>query len=110
MASFAPAGSGVASTVSLSATSTTGNVALAGVATGQAQCEIQNKGNGWAYVAFGGSTVAATVPNGATAGSYAVGPGQSKIVSIGSNAQYAAGICASGDTATLLFTVGYGDS
>lgn len=110
MASFAPAGAGSASTVSLSATSTTGNVALAGVVTGQGQCEIQNKGSGWAYVAFGGSAVTATVPNGATGGSYPVGPGQAKIVSIGTNAAYAAGICASGDTATLLFTVGYGDS
>jgi hypothetical protein len=112
MASFAPAGAGSSSTVSLAATQTSGNVQLSGVATGQSQCEIQNKDTAnWAYVAFGkDNTVTATVPNGATGGSYAVGPGQSKIVTVGTNALFAAAICDSGKTATLFFTVGYGDS
>ena len=111
MSSFAPALAGQATTVSLAATQASGNVQLASTGTGQSQVEIQNKGPGWAYVAFGkDNSVAATVPNGATAGSYPVGPGQSKLVSVGTNALFMAAICDSGGTATLFATIGYGDS
>lgn len=110
MSAFAPINGGSASTVSLAATSTTGRVALSGVGTGQSQIEIQNKGGNWAFVVFGDSSVVATAPNGATAGGYPVGPGMCKVVTIGTNATNAAAICASGETATLWFSVGCGDS
>lgn len=60
-----------------------------------------------AYVAFGDVTVVATVPAGATGGSFPVGPNESIIVSLAPNTTHAASICSAG-TPIVMFTPGNG--
>lgn len=110
-------------TVSLSATSTSSNVALSkagetgaagsSVGGGPQQVQIRNAGPNDAFVEFGttggASSVAALVPNGATPGSYPVGAGATVVVSVpGLRAKFAAAICLATQTATLYFTLGSG--
>jgi len=86
-------------TASLSATVTTGNVALFGTG---AQIELQNGGAVTVFIALGGSAVVATV------GSYPLLPGQSKIITRNpDNQTYIAAITASG-SAAIYATVGEG--
>ena len=114
-----------ASTVSLAATNSSGNVALpiapaqgaygasgANPAASNASTQFAciNTGSTWMFVAFGGSAVAATVPNGATPGSYPVAPTASygiTTISVPGNPTYVAAIMAS-STGTLYCTPGAG--
>lgn len=94
-------------TVSLTCGLASARVALA---LGQAQ-QIRIKNidtTNTAYVEFGGSTVAATVPNGAAKGSMPIGPGETVGVTVPIGTGFAAGICTAG-TPTLYFTPGYGN-
>jgi hypothetical protein len=95
-----------ADTVSLSATAVSGRVALSGEQIDQV--EISNDGPDAVFVTFGNSSIDATVPNGATGGSYPVLAGQSKMVSPAANSTHAAAICASGKTATVWLSPGRG--
>lgn len=106
MAPFQP---NTTNTAVLAATAATSNVAL--TLNGAYQVEIQNKdAANWAYCAFGTSAVTATVPTGSV-GSYPVGPGQSKIVTVNPNdVTNAAVICDATKTATVFFTPGNGAS
>lgn len=88
-----------AGTKQISATGTTGNVALAMDST---YLEVSNDGPDTVFVELGGSTVTAAANTG-----YPVLPGQSKLI-MRSSATYAAAICASGKTATVYFSAGDG--
>lgn len=118
-----PFGTDGKNTVSLSATATTGNVALLNASDtgtgaqqtggGPQQVLIYNQGPNDAFVEFGtgngASSIAATLPNGATAGSMPVPAKAMIVVSVpGIRAKYAAGICAATQTAVLFFTAGKG--
>lgn len=114
------------STVSLAATSTTGNVALGGSAT-TTQGVLQTTQiivtspattNGLsggtaasiAYIRFGtSSAIAATAPNGATPGSIPILPGSIQTFTVpASYYTHVAAITPSTGGATLFFTQGYG--
>jgi len=95
-------------TVSLACTSTSGNVALpANKPTGRFQIRVHNKGPNTAFIRKGtDNTVAAAttdmpIPAGAVEVFTLMNREASPITHI-------AGICASGETATLYFTVGAG--
>ena len=93
-----------AGTVSITSAVTTANVAL--VPLGANQVRVKNvDATNIAFVAFGASNVAATVPDGATPGSFPVGPGESIIVSISPAVTHAASICGAG-TPIVYFTSG----
>lgn len=100
------------STATVSITSATGsaNVALPVKAMNAFSLRIKNiDATNIAYVEFGGSTVTASVPNGATPGSMPIGPGETVGVSL-SGLQgdiYAASICTAG-TPVVYFTPGHG--
>lgn len=110
MQPFRPTGNGVAGTVSIDATAASSRVAIL---QGHNQYEIYNSGSVRVAVCFGDVTIAATLPSGATAGSYIVGPGQTKIVSPNLNSgggaypTHVAAIAASG-TQTVFITAGAG--
>lgn len=98
------------STVSISATDASGRVLVRA----STQPGLQGK---WysvtnadsaniAFVQVGGSTVAATLPNGATPGSEPVLPGQTISID-GSTGRYVAAICLSTKTATIYITQGH---
>jgi hypothetical protein len=121
---FAPILGPNASTVSIAATGTTGNVALpvapttgygaaganpSGAGAAQ-QYAVWNTGSTYAFVAFGGSAVAATVPNGATPGSFPIAPstaGRPTVVTVQGNPGYVAAIMAS-STGTIYICPGNG--
>lgn len=96
-------------TTSLSATTTSGGTTVALAISESPQLEINNNGSVWAFVRWGASTVgAATVPNGATGGSYAVPPNGKVVVTIDpGTVTHACAITASG-TATVYLTPGRG--
>jgi len=115
------------STVSLTASGTTGNVALGGSAT-TTQGALQTTQiivtsaattNGLsggtaaavAYIRFGTSaSVAATAPNGATPGSIPILPGSIQTFTIPTGYYtHVAAICPSTGAALLFFTQGYGN-
>ena len=107
MQPFAPNTTG---TATLSVSSTTGNVAVMIKTLANNQLELNNTGSKWCYVAVGSSTVTATVPSGST-GSYPVGPGQCKLITISPNdVTNVAAICGGTDTTTLTITPGNGAS
>lgn len=91
-------------TVGITNSTSSANVAL--VPLGANQVRVKNiDATNSAFVAFGASGVAATVPNGATPGSFPVGPGESIIVSISPAVTHAASIAAAG-TPIVYFTSG----
>ena len=93
-------------TVSITSAVTTANVAL--VPKHATTVRIKNvDATNTAFVAFGISTIVATVPSGATGGSFPVGPGESIILSIGDLVTHAAAICGAG-TPIVYFTPGNG--
>src|ERR1700759_4956135 len=84
------------STVSITSAITTANVAL-GNKNASNVCRVYNSdAANIAFVEFGGASVAATVPNGATPGSVPIGPGQTAGFSIPESATYAASSCLAG--------------
>lgn len=94
-------------TVSIAATAASASVALPAAHTGQ--IEISNEGPDTVFVKLASASgPVAAVPNGASAGSYPVLPGQSKNVSV-RLVSHVAAICASGKTASVWFTVGQGE-
>jgi hypothetical protein len=100
-------------TVSLSATSTSGNVALPKMPTGRVQIRVHNKGPNTAFIAKGtDSTIAATLPNGAAPGAMPIPSGAVEVLTLNNTDKspitHIAAICASTETATLYFTVGAG--
>lgn len=100
------------STVSISATTASSNVALAKVPTGSFQVRVHNAGASTAFIARGtDSTVAATVPSGATPGSMPVPAGAVEVLTFNSPdaapITHVAAITAGG-AATIYFTVGEG--
>ncbi len=96
-------------TKSLSVTTTSGSTVVALDLLGATQLEFTNDGSVTVFVRWGLASVgAATVPAGATGGSYPVGPGAKVVVSIGpSEVTHACAITAS-STATLYITPGRG--
>lgn len=91
-------------TVNLSASGTTGNVALPSRSSnGNQTIRIYNKGGTEVFIRFGtDSTVVAT-----TATDIPIAPGEIEVQACPANFTYVAGITATG-TATIYFTVGYG--
>lgn len=107
--SFHPNG---AATVSISATTASASVALVSVPdNGPFQVRIFNAGASTVFVSRGGSSAAATVPSGATAGSLPLPSGAVEVLTFDNTtahpATYVAAITASG-TATVYFTTGRG--
>jgi hypothetical protein len=93
-------------TVSITSAVTTANVAL--VPKGAKAVRIKNiDATNIAYVEFGTSSVAATVPSGATPGSMPIGAGETVGLSLGSGITHAAAICTAG-TPIVFFTPGNG--
>ena len=91
-------------TVSLSATTTSSSVALSDPRAQQYM--IYNAGTTLGFIAFDSSAVVATVPSGATPGSYPIPPGNT-VLTVPANTPYAAVIMSSG-TATVYITPGAG--
>ena len=94
-------------TKSISATSTSGNVAFgAGLPQGEFQVRIYNAGTDLVYVRFGSDSTAV-----ATSADLPVPSGAVEVISLAnvdrSQVRYAAAICAS-TTATVYFTPGHG--
>ena len=89
-------------TVSVSATTSTGNVSL-GSAFAGVECDVvvSNLGTTWAYAEFGNSAVEAAST------SYPLGPGMQIALRKPAQSTHAAAIMASG-SATILFTPGHG--
>ena len=102
---------GANNTATLAATSSTGNVAIN--LNGAFQVELYNAGPNDVFVAFGNSTVVATLPSTST-GSYPVAAGHCKIItfnpSLVNQITYMAAICASAQTATVFASPGVGAS
>lgn len=96
-----------AATNSISATAGSARVLLSEASSDQ--LELTNDGPNTVYLEFGGSSVAATVPNGGTGGGYPVLAGQSKVIQRSGTWTYAAAICATSQTALVLITAGKGD-
>lgn len=94
-------------TVSITAASTTGRVALT-IKTNATTMRIKNADTtNFAYVNFGDGTVVATVPSGATGGSLPIGPSEVVGISLPLGVTNAAAITAS-STAVVYFTPGNG--
>jgi hypothetical protein len=93
-------------TVSLSATSTTGAVALALVPGGQFQIRYYNKGPNTVFVKRGTSTVTAALTD------YPLPSGIVEVVTVNNpdagGVTHIAGICAATETATLYISIGSG--
>src|SRR5690242_7229185 len=96
MIAFRPSPTG---TVQISASTSSSNVKLAGSVE---QVYVQNSGSADAFVEFGDSSVTATVPSGATAGSMRVKAGQTTVLTPKVNATHAAAITSSGTTTIEL--------
>ena len=86
-------------TATLSASATSSSVSLAPDAY---TLELQNAGNSTVFVRVGSGAQTAVTTG------YPVLAGQSKVISKARNADTLAGICASGETATLYVTSGSG--
>jgi hypothetical protein len=100
---FTPKSTG---TTSITSAVTSARVAL--VPSNSRQLAVSNSDtSNIAYVEFGDSTVAATVPSGATPGSMPILPGQTRGITIGANVTHAASICSAG-TPIVFFTPGNG--
>ena len=93
-------------TVSITCAVTTANVNMNPLSAKAVRVKNSDTTN-IAYVNFGGSTVTATVPSGATGGSVPIGPGETAGFSLGAGQTYAAAICVAG-TPILYFTPGDG--
>lgn len=89
------------STVSISATTSSANVALPSGVPAR-QLRIFNNAGAVAFVAFGGSGITAS-----TSTSVPIAVGAVEVLSIPSEANYVAAILASG-TGSIYFTVGFG--
>jgi hypothetical protein len=94
-------------TTSITSAVTTANVLL----TKPAACNVIRVKNidadNVAYINFGGSTVEATVPAGATPGSIPIGAGETAGFSVPEGTTHAAAICTAG-TPIVYFTPGNG--
>lgn len=107
---FAP---DLTTTCTIAVTATSGRIPIA--LNGAVQIELTNAGANWCFVAWGDVTVTATAPA-SSAGSYPLGPGQTKIVTILQDSQLPdpitniAAICAAGLTTTFYATPGVGNS
>lgn len=99
------------STVSLSATTSSGSTTVAFNASSStaAVCtsvRVVNSGTAATAVELGGSSVVATVPNGGTPGSFVLAPNEARVFST-NGATHAAAITTTG-TATVYLTPGEG--
>ncbi len=92
-------------TVSLEATITTSNVALVQDASTYL---VTNEGGQTTFIAFGDSTVTATVPNGATGGSMPVTPLAVQVFRAGVTRPTHVAAITAADTATVYVTPGEG--
>jgi ABC-type Fe3+ transport system substrate-binding protein len=93
-------------TVSITSAVTTANVAL--TMGGGNQVRVKNiDATNIAYVNFGASTVAATVPSGSTGGSIPIGAGETAGFTVPNGTTHAAAICTAG-TPIVYFTPGQG--
>jgi hypothetical protein len=90
-----------AATQALSVTNSTGNVALP-ASTRQVMLTTQST-DALCFIEFGGSSVAAVVPSGATLGGTPLNPGDAQLFSVPVNAVKIAAITVTG-TATLYIT------
>ena len=111
---FQPAAGANASTVSISATSSSSNVALPATngSTPAAQFMVWNSSTSYfVFLAFGPSSVAATAPNGSTPGSFPLAPqglsGAATVITVPGNPAYVAAICPGG-TSTVYICPGTG--
>lgn len=93
-------------TVSITSAVTSARVALGALNSQQLAITNSDTSN-IAYVEFGGATVVATVPNGATPGSMPILPGQTRGVTIPLGTTNVAAICTAG-TPVVYFTPGNG--
>lgn len=96
-------------TCTLAVTATSGRVPI--TMNGAPQVEIYNAGAADCFVALGDVTVVATVPSTST-GSYPIGAGQSKIITVlnPNSITNIAAICAGTSTTTLYASPGVGAS
>lgn len=93
-------------TVSITSAVSSARVAL--VPLGAFQVRVKNiDSTNVAFIAFGDSTVVATVPAGATPGSIPIGPGEVAGFSLPPGTTHVASICAAG-TPIVYFTPGNG--
>lgn len=93
-------------TVSITSAVSSARVAL--VPLGAFQVRVKNIDTAnVAFIAFGDSSVAAVVPNGATPGSVPIGPGETAGFSIPPGTTHVAAICSAG-TPIVYFTAGNG--
>lgn len=93
-------------TVSITCAVTTNRVALVPLSANQ--CRVVNAdATNAGFIAFGDSTVTASLPNGATPGSMPIGAGNTSGFSIPPGTTHVAAICAAG-TPILYFTPGNG--
>lgn len=96
-------------TTTLSATTTSGATTVALAISESPQLEITNGGSVPVFVRWGTSAVsAATVPSGATGGSYPVGPGAKVVVTIDPGTVTHACAITATSTATVYLTPGRG--
>ncbi|HET9285697.1 MAG TPA: hypothetical protein VFR24_27410 [Candidatus Angelobacter sp.] len=95
-------------TVSITCSTVTARVALVATAAVGFSLRIKNiDTTNVAYVELGGSTVSASVPNGATPGSMPVGPGETVGVGLSNVITNVAAVSSAG-TPTVYFTPGTG--
>lgn len=103
--------SGTAQTFSVSVTSTASTGKALGSAPSQsATVRLVNEGANRCYVAFGGSGITATVPDGTTpVGTCTpVLSGEDVILSVGSSQTHISAVTRATETATLIVSVGEG--
>jgi hypothetical protein len=95
-------------TVSITSANTTANVALGATKGTFNQVRIKNiDATNIAYINFGNSSVAATLPSGATAGSIPIGAGETAGFTVPSSTTHVAVICSAG-TPIVYITPGNG--
>ncbi len=94
-----------AGTVTITSAATTANVLLTKPASATVVRVKNIDATNLAFVAFGTSAVAATVPSGATPGSMTISPGETVLVGIAEGVTHAASICSAG-TPIVHFTPG----
>lgn len=94
-------------TATIAVTSTSARVPIS--LNGAMQVEISNAGSSWCFVVFGDVTVVATAPV-TSSGSYPIGPGQTKIVTLVNvdAITNVAAICTAGLTTTFYASPGVG--
>ena len=95
-------------TVSITSATSTANVALGATKGAFNQVRVYNSdATNIAYINFGNSTVIATLPSGATAGSIPIGPGAVAGFSVPPGTTNVAAICSAG-TPVVFITPGNG--